>query len=95
MVGATGKLQAEVIQDVLEEYQSLESLQAVLVDNTAVNTGHSGSHIILICVFLLFITKDLFKTKLKLNAAVPTINASAFKNLIYKSNIDINNINDL
>ena len=47
MSGATGELQAEVIHEVLEEYHSKDTLKAVLVDNTAVNTGHTGRHFFL------------------------------------------------
>jgi len=39
LIGATGSLLAEVSQDVLKEFDSTESLRAVLVDNTSTNTG--------------------------------------------------------
>ncbi|XP_065649332.1 uncharacterized protein LOC136078164 [Hydra vulgaris] len=37
--GATGLLQSEVVYNVLKEYDSLNSVQALLLDNTNVNTG--------------------------------------------------------
>jgi len=37
--GATGQYLAQETASVLSEYQSLESISAILVDNTAVNTG--------------------------------------------------------
>ena len=40
LVGATGKIQAQHLYEVFEEYDSLNTLKAVLVDNTATNTGH-------------------------------------------------------
>ena len=37
--GATGKLLAKEALDVLEEFDSVTSIKAILLDNTAVNTG--------------------------------------------------------
>ena len=37
--GATGQVQALKILEVLEEYNSKDTILAVLLDNTAVNTG--------------------------------------------------------
>ena len=37
--GATGEKLAEAAYEVLEDHKSLDTLQAVLCDNTAVNTG--------------------------------------------------------
>ena len=39
LTGATGELQAEKTMTVLEEYESKDTLKAVLVNNTSVNTG--------------------------------------------------------
>ena len=38
----TGRNLAKVAYGVLEVYSSLESLEAVLVDNTVTNTGYKG-----------------------------------------------------
>ena len=38
--GATGKLQAKEAMGVLTDFESTETLQAVLLDNTSTNTGH-------------------------------------------------------
>ena len=40
LVGATGKNLAQHLHEVLEEYDFLNTLKAVLVDNTATNMGH-------------------------------------------------------
>ena len=40
LVGATGTVHAEHLYKVLEEYDSLSTIEAVLLDNTSVNTGH-------------------------------------------------------
>ena len=40
--GATGQVQALKILEVLEEYNSKDTILAVLLDNTAVNTGFKG-----------------------------------------------------
>lgn len=40
MVGATGLVHAEHLYKVLDEYNSLSSLEAILLDNTSVNTGY-------------------------------------------------------
>ena len=40
--GATGQVQALKILEVLEEYNSKNTILAVLLDNTAVNTGFKG-----------------------------------------------------
>ena len=40
VVGATGTLHAAELYRVLEQYDSLESIQGILLDNTSVNTGH-------------------------------------------------------
>ena len=39
LVGATGKLLAEETYHVLEEFNSINSLNVLLVDNTSANTG--------------------------------------------------------
>ncbi len=44
--GATGQLQADETYKVLEEYDSLSSLKAVLLDNTATNTGHKNGLVV-------------------------------------------------
>jgi hypothetical protein len=38
--GGKGSHQANITYSVLEEYKSVDSLEAILVDNTKVNTGH-------------------------------------------------------
>ena len=37
--GAKGELLAAETEDVLDEYDSLDTIQAILVDNTSTNTG--------------------------------------------------------
>ncbi len=39
---AKGVQQADIVFSVLEEHDSVDSIQAVLLDNTAVNTGYKG-----------------------------------------------------
>ena len=39
MTGSTGEVMAQHVYDALEEFDSLESIRAILVDNTSVNTG--------------------------------------------------------
>jgi len=39
MVGSTGEVMAQHVYDALEEFDSLESIKAILLDNTSVNTG--------------------------------------------------------
>jgi len=39
-VGATGILHAQHLYEVLEEYDSLDTIEGILLDNTSVNTGH-------------------------------------------------------
>ena len=39
MTGSTGKVMAQHVHDAQEEFDSLESIRAILVDNTSVNTG--------------------------------------------------------
>ena len=39
MTGSTGEVMAQHVYDALEEFDSLESMRAILVDNTFVNTG--------------------------------------------------------
>jgi len=41
-LGATGQILAKETLSVLKEYNSIDSICAILVDNTAVNTGHKG-----------------------------------------------------
>lgn len=42
LVGATGEVLAQETYNVLEEYDSLQSITAILLDNTSVNTGTRG-----------------------------------------------------
>ena len=42
ITGATGKVLAKATKDVLEEYDCLDSVRALLFDNTAGNTGYDG-----------------------------------------------------
>ncbi|XP_065645679.1 uncharacterized protein LOC136076138 [Hydra vulgaris] len=46
LVGATGKKQAQCLYEVLEEYDSLNTLKAVLADNTSTNTGHKAGMVV-------------------------------------------------
>ena len=39
MTGSTGEVMVYHIYDALEEFDSLESIGTILVDNTSVNTG--------------------------------------------------------
>ena len=39
---STAKGLANITHNVLEEFESLETIQAVLVDNTVTNTGYRG-----------------------------------------------------
>ena len=39
MTGSTGEIMTQHVYDALEEFDSLESIRAILVDNTSVNTG--------------------------------------------------------
>ena len=55
MTGATGELLAEEAYNVLEEHGSVTSIKALLVDNTATNTGlKNGLLLKLISVFDLY-----------------------------------------
>ena len=40
LVGATGTVHADHLHKVLQEYDSLSTIEAILLDNTSVNTGH-------------------------------------------------------
>ena len=48
LVGATGKLLAEEIYNVLEEFNSTNSLTALLVDNTSENTGTNSALVVVL-----------------------------------------------
>ena len=39
MTGSTGEVMAQHVYDALEEFDSSESIRAISVDNTSVNTG--------------------------------------------------------
>ena len=46
VVGATGQALANETLSVIEEYKSRDSLKALLVDNTSVNTGLKGGLVV-------------------------------------------------
>ena len=74
LVGATGKLLAEETYNVLEEFNSTNSLTALLVDNTSVNTGtNSGLVVVLEKILgrnLHYIGCSLHQNKLPLRAII-------------------------
>ena len=46
MTGSTAEVMAQHAFDALEEFDSLESIRAILVDNTSVNTGQKNGFIV-------------------------------------------------
>ena len=46
LTGSTGEVMAEHVYDALEEFDSLEIIRAILVDNTSVNTGWKSGWVV-------------------------------------------------